>query len=137
MVKGGRGASKKKAVSKSAKAGLTFPVARIGRGLRDREHPAALAPPEKQGRRLGCVDTDIRSVVAEGGATAAAAATVVAVAVAADGVEANGAANGAYNGACDGVCNGACEKALITMRVTWLIVYNDHSNMVSKLVTRI
>merc|ERR1719291_192859 len=34
MVKGGRGASKKKAVSKSAKAGLTFPVARIGRALR-------------------------------------------------------------------------------------------------------
>ena len=34
MVKGGRGASKKKSVSKSAKAGLTFPVARIGRGLR-------------------------------------------------------------------------------------------------------
>ena len=35
MVKGGRGGSKKKAVSKSAKAGLTFPVARIGRGLRN------------------------------------------------------------------------------------------------------
>eukprot|EP00316_Scyphosphaera_apsteinii_P025451 CAMPEP_0119313848 /NCGR_PEP_ID=MMETSP1333-20130426/30644_1 /TAXON_ID=418940 /ORGANISM="Scyphosphaera apsteinii, Strain RCC1455" /LENGTH=131 /DNA_ID=CAMNT_0007318811 /DNA_START=41 /DNA_END=436 /DNA_ORIENTATION=+ len=34
MVKGGRGASKKKAVSKSAKAGLTFPVARIGKALR-------------------------------------------------------------------------------------------------------
>ena len=49
MVKGGRGGSKKKAQSKSAKAGLTFPVtptaitanpnpnqvARIGRGLRN------------------------------------------------------------------------------------------------------
>ena len=35
MVKGGRGGSKKKATSKSAKAGLTFPVARIGRGLRN------------------------------------------------------------------------------------------------------
>merc|ERR1712060_71217 len=34
MVKGGRGAAKKKAVSKSSKAGLTFPVARIGRALR-------------------------------------------------------------------------------------------------------
>ena len=34
MVKGGRGGSKKKAQSKSAKAGLTFPVARIGRALR-------------------------------------------------------------------------------------------------------
>ena len=34
MVKGGRGSSKKKATSKSAKAGLTFPVARIGRALR-------------------------------------------------------------------------------------------------------
>ena len=35
MVKGDRGGSKKKAQSKSAKAGLTFPVARIGRKLRD------------------------------------------------------------------------------------------------------
>ena len=34
MVKGGRGASKKKPQSKSAKAGLTFSVARIGRQLR-------------------------------------------------------------------------------------------------------
>jgi histone H2A len=34
MVKGGRGASKKKATSKSTKAGLTFPVARIGKNLR-------------------------------------------------------------------------------------------------------
>jgi histone H2A len=34
MVKGGRGSSKKKPQSKSAKAGLTFPVARIGRALR-------------------------------------------------------------------------------------------------------
>ena len=34
MVKGGRGGSKKKAQSKSAKAGLTFPVGRIGRFLR-------------------------------------------------------------------------------------------------------
>ena len=34
MVKGGRGSSKKKPQSKSAKAGLTFPVARIGRSLR-------------------------------------------------------------------------------------------------------
>ena len=34
MVKGGRGSSKKKPTSKSAKAGLTFPVARIGRALR-------------------------------------------------------------------------------------------------------
>ena len=34
MVKGGRGASKKKPQSKSSKAGLTFPVARIGRALR-------------------------------------------------------------------------------------------------------
>ena len=34
MVKGGRGSSKKKPTSKSSKAGLTFPVARIGRALR-------------------------------------------------------------------------------------------------------
>ena len=34
MVKGGRGASKKKATSKSSKAGLTLPVARVGRALR-------------------------------------------------------------------------------------------------------
>ena len=34
MVKGGRGKSEKKAASKSAKAGLTFPVARIGKNLR-------------------------------------------------------------------------------------------------------
>ena len=34
MVKGGRGSSKKKPQSKSAKAGLTFPAARIGRALR-------------------------------------------------------------------------------------------------------
>ena len=33
-MKGGRGSSKKKPQSKSAKAGLTFPVARIGRALR-------------------------------------------------------------------------------------------------------
>ena len=33
-MKGGRGGSKKKATSKSAKAGLTFPVARIGKNLR-------------------------------------------------------------------------------------------------------
>ena len=33
-MKGGRGSSKKKPTSKSAKAGLTFPVARIGRALR-------------------------------------------------------------------------------------------------------
>merc|ERR1719181_1213861 len=35
MVKGGRGGSKKKAQSKSAKAGLTFPVARMGKNLRN------------------------------------------------------------------------------------------------------
>ena len=35
MVKGGRGGSKKKSVSKSAKAGLTFPVSRIGKNLRN------------------------------------------------------------------------------------------------------
>ena len=34
MVKGGRGSSKKKATSKSAKAGLTFPVSRIAKNLR-------------------------------------------------------------------------------------------------------
>ena len=34
VAKGGRGGSKKKATSRSAKAGLTFPVARIGRQLR-------------------------------------------------------------------------------------------------------
>jgi len=44
MVKGGRGGSKKKATSKSAKAGLTFPVARIGRGLRNMRLPSATAP---------------------------------------------------------------------------------------------
>ena len=33
MIKGGRGGTKKKSVSKSAEAGLTFPVARIGRAL--------------------------------------------------------------------------------------------------------
>ena len=35
MVKGGRGGAKKKSQSKSARAGLTFPVARIGRHLRN------------------------------------------------------------------------------------------------------
>ena len=35
MVKGGRGSSKKKSKSKSARAGLTFPVARMGRNLRN------------------------------------------------------------------------------------------------------
>ena len=34
MVKGGRGASKKKPQSKSAKAGLTFPVGRLHRMIR-------------------------------------------------------------------------------------------------------
>ena len=41
MVKGGRGASKKKATSKSAKAGLTFPVARIIMCLARRQDGAA------------------------------------------------------------------------------------------------
>ena len=38
MVKGGRGSSKKKPQSKSAKAGLTFPVARIGRYLKKNQY---------------------------------------------------------------------------------------------------
>ena len=49
MVKGGRG-SKKKQKSKSSRAGLTFPVARMGRGLRNmrlatHEHTEARGSP--------------------------------------------------------------------------------------------
>ena len=40
MVKGGRGGSKKKATSRSAKAGLQFPVGRIARYLRQGRYAA-------------------------------------------------------------------------------------------------